>query len=146
MMTDEQKSKATELKAAIAASDRATGGASQEVRAAALVLKRELRREGTTARVLAAALGVHETTLCRWEREEGGTAGAVRRSAGRSTSGARQRGRGAGFRMVQVAGPEKPPAVSLPTPRGLRAAHAPSGIVVDGLDVESLVTLLRRMS
>jgi hypothetical protein len=30
--------------------------------------------------------------------------------------------------------------------RGLRVAHAPSGLVVDGLDVETLAVLLRRMS
>ena len=53
MMTDDQKSKVAELKAAIAASAPATGGASQEVRAAALELRDELRQEGTTARVLA---------------------------------------------------------------------------------------------
>jgi hypothetical protein len=65
-MTDEQRSKVAELKAAIAASTPTAGGAPQEVRSAAVAPKRELRREGTTARVLAAALGIHETTLCRW--------------------------------------------------------------------------------
>jgi len=30
--------------------------------------------------------------------------------------------------------------------RSLRVAHAPSGLVIDGLDVETLATLLRRMS
>jgi hypothetical protein len=30
--------------------------------------------------------------------------------------------------------------------RGLRVAHAPSGLVVDGLDVEALAVLLKRMS
>src|SRR5512132_1115997 len=69
MMTDEQRAKVAELKAAIAASTPTTGGAAPEVRRAVLTLKRELRREGTTARVLAAALGVHETTLCRWEQD-----------------------------------------------------------------------------
>ena len=28
----------------------------------------------------------------------------------------------------------------------LRVAHAPSGLVIDGLDVETLAALLRRMS
>lgn len=64
-MTDEQKSKVAELKAAIAASAPTSGGAPREVRRAVVGLKRELRREGTTARELAAALGLHETTLCR---------------------------------------------------------------------------------
>jgi hypothetical protein len=49
---------------------------------------------------------------------------------------------------VQVTKPEKvavvPAAVSMP--RGLRVAHAPSGLVVDGLDVETLAALLRRMA
>jgi len=30
--------------------------------------------------------------------------------------------------------------------RGLRVAHPPSGLVVEGLDVETLTALLRRMS
>jgi hypothetical protein len=34
----------------------------------------------------------------------------------------------------------------VPTPRGLRAAHAPSGIVIEGLDVDTLAALLRRLS
>jgi hypothetical protein len=145
MMTDEQRSRAAELKAAIAGSDRAGGGAPREVRAAVLVLKQELRRAGTTARVLAGVLGIHETTLCRWEREGGArTAGAERRSAKRSTRGASKRG--TSFRMVQVVAQEKSPAVSSPAPRGLRAAHPPSGIVIEGLDVDTLAALLRRMS
>jgi len=37
-------------------------------------------------------------------------------------------------------------AVTAPAPRSLRVAHAPSGLVIDGLDVESLAALLRRMS
>jgi hypothetical protein len=32
------------------------------------------------------------------------------------------------------------------TVSSLRVAHAPSGLVIDGLDVESLAALLRRMS
>lgn len=147
MMTDEQRSRVAELKTAIAGSDRATGGAPREIRAAVLVLKQELRRAGTTARVLAGALGIHETTLCRWEREGGAsTAGAVRGAAKRLTSGAHKRGRGASFRLVQVAAPDPSAAASSPTPRGLRAAHAPSGIVIEGLDVETLAALLRRLS
>ena len=101
MMTDDQKSKVAELKAAIAASAPATGGAPQEVRAAALVLRDELRQEGTTARVLARALGIHETTLCRWQH-------VVVPARKPSVSAKRDQGRGAGFRMVQVAGAKKP--------------------------------------
>jgi hypothetical protein len=148
MMTDEQRSRVAELRTAIAGSDRAAGGASREIRAAVLVLKQELRRAGTTARVLAGALGIHETTLCRWEREGGAAAaGAVRRSSKRSTPGANKPSRGASFRMVRVAAPEEKSTAALsPTSRGLRAAHAPSGIVIEGLDVDTLAALLRRLS
>ena len=54
--------------------------------------------------------------------------------------------------MVRVAAPDPKPArvaaaaVPAPAGRGLRAAHAPSGLVIDGLDVETLAALLRRMS
>ena len=158
MMTDEQKSKVAELKSAIAGATPADG-APREVRVAVVSLKGELRRAGTTARELAGALGVHESTLCRWEREVGG-GGVVtpRRKVG--PRGKRQvggrpgrRGRGAGFRMVEVTATTVAPT----TPRaavasvrlaaqGLRVAHAPSGLVIDGLDVETLAALLRRMS
>jgi hypothetical protein len=37
-------------------------------------------------------------------------------------------------------------SVAAPTDRNLRVAHAPSGLVIDGLDVETLAALLRRMS
>jgi len=141
MMTDDQKSKVAELKAAIAASAPATGGAPPEARAAALVLRDELRQEGTTARVLARALGIHETTLCRWQH-------AVVPARAPSASARRDRGRGAGFRMVQVAGATlaRGTSPSVPAARSLRVAHAPSGLVIDGLDVETLAALLRRMS
>ena len=142
-MTDEQKSKVAELKAAIAASGSTAGGVPHAVRVAVLALKRELRRSGTTARALAAALGVHETTLCRWE-------GAPQ--ARRAPKAPAKSGRGGGFRVVEVTGPDRAPAkgaavlAPAPMPRGLRVAHAPSGLVVDGLDVETLAVLLRRMS
>jgi hypothetical protein len=145
-MKDEQRSRVAELRTAIAGSDRAAGGASREIRAAALVLKQELRRAGTTARVLAGALGIHETTLCRWEREGGAdAAGAARRSSKRSPPVANKPSREASFRMVRVAAPEEKSTAS-PTSRGLRAAHAPSGIVIEGLDVDTLAALLRRLS
>src|SRR4051812_7912397 len=102
MMTAEQKRKVAELKAAIAASDPRSGGAPREVRLEVLSLKRELRRAGTTARTLAAALSVHATTLCRWEHDQGapGPAAATKR-----------RGHdGASFRVVQVASPDREPS------------------------------------
>jgi len=145
MMTDEQRSKVAKLKVAIAASTPTTGGAPPEVRRAVLALKKELRRQGTTARVLAAALGVHKTTLCRWEQDNGpsrGPAVRAKRHDKRSTS----------FREIHVAAPAATPtpivSTAGPTPmtRSLRVAHAPSGLVIDGLDVSMLAELLRRMS
>ncbi|HTB79152.1 MAG TPA: hypothetical protein VK762_38175 [Polyangiaceae bacterium] len=158
MMTDEQRSKVAELKSAIASATPADG-APREVRVAVVSLKGELRRTGTTARELAGALGVHESTLCRWEREVGG-GGVVTTRRKLGARGKRQvgagpgrRGRGARFRMVEVTtatvAPTTPraavPSVRLAA-QGLRVAHAPSGLVIDGLDVETLAALLRRMS
>jgi hypothetical protein len=149
MMTDEQKSKVAALKSAIAASAPASGGAPHEVRAAALVLKEELRQMGTTARELAKGLGIHETTLCRWQQE-----GDTGRGPAVSVKAAK-RGRGggsAGFRVVHVRASDTrvravaSVAVTAPPPWSLRVAHAPSGLVIDGLDVEGLAALLRRMS
>jgi hypothetical protein len=158
MMTDEQTSKVAELRGAIVGATTADG-ASREVRVAAVSLKGELRRTGTTARELAGALGVHESTLCRWEREVGG--GGVVTARGevggrgkqRVPAAPKSRGRAARFRMVEVTpatvtrttSREAVPSVTF-APRGLRVAHAPSGLVVDGLDVETLAALLRRMS
>ncbi len=160
MMTDEQKSKVAELKSAIAAATTAEG-APREIRFAAVSLKGELRRTGTTARELAGALGVHESTLCRWERDVGdgivvprGEVGA--RGKRRVCAAPKSGGRAAQFRMVEVTAATATPTTPT-TPRsavssvklaarGLRVAHAPSGLVVDGLDVETLAALLRRMS
>lgn len=148
-MTADQRSRVTELKAEIAAT--ATGaGTPLKVRAAAVALKQELRRDGVTARAVASALGVPESTLCQWERR------TVTRRAPAVAMKARERG--AGFRMVQIA---EATATSMSAPsssstlpmresttsaRGLRVVHAPSGLVVDGLDVEMLAALLKRMS
>ncbi len=147
MMTDEQKRQTAELRAAIEAAAPTREGAPTEVRAAAVALKRELRASGTaTARELVEALGVHESTLCRWEREPSVSAGR------RAASTKRGRGRGAGFRMVQVTPPGRAPSGATPVPvsttttRAIRVAHAPSGLVIDGLDVEALSALLRSMS
>jgi len=170
MMTDEQKSAVAELKRAIAAAAR-KDGAPQEVRVVVVSLKRELRRTGTTARELATELGVHESTLCRWEREVGSEIGvaarstvaargaakarektADRRSRRRGRAGPKREGRAARFRMVEVTpAPSTTTAAAVETSakltaRSLRVAHAPSGLVVDGLDVETLAVLLRRMS
>lgn len=143
MMTDDQKSRVAELKAAITASSQGTGGAPQEVRAAVLVLKEELRLGGTPSGLLTAGLGIHKTTLSRWQHEAGS-------SRGPAVSGKHGRERGAGFRMVQVADTTsaRVASASLPAPtvRSLRVAHTPSGLVIDGLDVETLAVLLRRMS
>ena len=155
MMTDEQKSKVAELKATVAATATAAGGAPAKVREAILALKKELRRDGTTARELASALGLHETTLCRWERDEqvgSGTTGRRRASSPRTPSPRTPSPRAPSFRRVQITAPETTPArpasasLTVPAVPGLRVAHAPSGLVIDGLDVETLAALLRRMS
>lgn len=147
-MTDEQRAKVAELKAAVAASAPTSGGAPREVRRAVVELKRELRREGTTARELAAVLGLHETTLCRWEHDPGASVGP--KVQAKPTQ--RVRGPSARFRQVQVAAPGTPAAklvagaVTTPVGRSLRVTHAPSGLVIDGLDVETLAQLLGRLS
>lgn len=170
MMTDEQKSTVAELKRAIGAATRGDG-APREVRVVAVSLKRELRRTGTTARELATDLGVHESTLCRWEREVGGdivvaargtvTAQGTATTRGKAAAGQKRRRerfgpkrkeRAGQFRMVEVTAATATPMAATaatsatPASRGLRVAHAPSGLVVDGLDVETLAVLLRRMS
>jgi hypothetical protein len=138
MMTEEQQAKVTALKEAIAATAATSGGASREVRQRVVGLKKELRQGGTTARALAAALGLHETTLCRWEREAQASGGRAERT-GLAASG---------FRRVQVAAPEPRPvaAAQAPVSSGLRVAHGPSGLIIDGLDIEALATLVRRLS
>ena len=151
MMTDEQKSKVAELKAALASTAATPGGAPPEVRKAVLSLKHELREGGTPARKLAALLHIHETTLCRWEREDATRSGAKVVAPSPASATGEHEGL-ASFRVVQVATPS--PAARMPVPsglsgvsgRGLRVAHAPSGLVVDGLDVETLAMLLRRLS
>ena len=144
-MTDDQKSKVAELKALIAATATTSEGAPAKVRATALELKRELRRAGITARALAAAIGIHETTLCRWEKDRIRT--EERPAAKKTPRGS------AGFRVVQMAASLSTTAPSwsaaqagATSAHGLRVAHAPSGLVIDGLDLETLAALLRRMS
>ena len=148
-MTGEQMSKVAALKVEIAAT--AGAGTTLTLRTAVLALKQELRRDGVTARDLAKAIGVHESTLCGWERQRGTPREpAVPRRA---------RKRSAGFRVVQLAeasatSKEAPPCsssslavrASTPSAHGLRVVHAPSGLVVDGLDVEMLAALLKRMT
>ena len=138
-MTDDQESRAAELKALIASTT--SEGAPAKVRAVALELKRELRRAGITARALAAAIGVHETTLCRWEKDRVMTRDQP--AAKRAPCGS------AGFRVVQMAvSPATSSLTAAPgraTPvLGLRVAHAPSGLVIDGLDLETLSAGRRR--
>ena len=152
MMTDEQKSKVAELRSVIASVTRAEG-APREVRVAAVSLKGELRGTGTTARELARELGVHESTLSRWEGEVGGGIVVAARGKWQGQGASKRRGPAAGFRMVEVTTATATPARStaaVPSVKlasvGLRVAHAPSGLVVDGLDVETLAALLRRMS
>jgi hypothetical protein len=151
MMTGDQKSRVAALKAQIAAT--AGAGTPLKIRAAAVALKQELRRDGITARALAASVGVHESTLCGWERASGTRWDPVVVTGAMVTKKTRRRG--AGFRRVEIAAsaatntsavPSSLFQVPMTSARGLRVAHAPSGLVVDGLDVESLAALLTRMS
>lgn len=143
MMTDEQRLRVAKLKAAIAAAATTRERTPTEVRSAAVALKEQLRGDGITARALAGWVGVHESTLCRWERE----------TSARAETETQARGRGAGFRLVHVAAvspstsaPRSSSSTAVRAGPGLRVAHAPSGLVIDGLDVETLAVLLRRMS
>jgi transposase-like protein len=149
MMTEQQRLKVAELKAAAAASVGTRQGAPREVRTAVVALRWELRQAGVSAGAVAEALGIHVSTLYRWERE---VSDGMEAAASRGEP--KGRGRGVGFRMVKVAASTAVPMTSTPATtasvllasRGLRVAHAPSGLVVDGLDVETLAALLRRMS
>jgi hypothetical protein len=145
-MTDDQKSTIAAVKAAITEAGMTWAGTPADVRATAVKLKQELRRDGITARALAALIGVHESTLSHWERVAVAKRGSVVAKASRR--------RGAGFRRVHVteaaATTTSSASLTMPAPttsaRGLRVAHAPSGLVVDGLDVAALAVLLKRMS
>ncbi len=129
MLTDEQKSRAMALRTEVT---------TVEGRAAMVELKKEVQRGGATARELATVVGVHESTLCRWERQMKGARGR-KPPTGEASSQSESR-----FRMVRVA--PTPARAVRPTGGSLRVAHAPSGLVIDGLDLEMLAALLRRMS
>ncbi len=132
MLTQELKSKALELKAEIA---------TKEGRAAVVELKAEVQQSGGTARELASVLGVHESTLCRWGREVGVSGHRRRRSSVARADQAESR-----FRLVTVTAETSRALVSEPPRASLRAVHAPSGLVIEGLDVETVAALLQRMS
>ncbi len=135
MLTQELKSKALELKAEIA---------TKEGRAAVVELKAEVQRSGATARELAGVLGVHESTLCRWGRELGVSGRRRRRSSLTSSDQAESK-----FRLVTVTAETASTSralVSGPSRASLRAVHTPSGLVLEGLDVETAAALLQRMS
>lgn len=133
MLTEELRLKVVELKAEVG---------TRAGRAAVVELKRDVRAGGGTARELARELGVHESTLCRWERE-------VRAARGRKVREASSQGESR-FRLVKVAASKTESATGTPTAGpeggGLRVAHAPSGMLIEGLDLDGLVALLQRMS
>lgn len=110
------------LRAAIAATadSRNAGGVPHDVRRRVVEHVAVQRAEGISSRVTAATLGVHETTLFRWAREA--------------------RTRDVAFREVVVA--ERVDGRGGP----LRAVHAASGLVIEGLDIETLAALLARFA
>lgn len=148
MMTEKQKARVFELKERLEETAATPSGAPVEVREAVLELAQELGRSGVTARALAAVLGLHETTLSRWKRDRQAVPRGRRRPSGSRAASVRH----AGFRVVELAAPQAkakpmtPAAEPGPAARALRVAHAPSGLVIDGLDVESLAALLQRLS
>lgn len=109
-------------------------GAPAEVRRQVVELAREERAAGRTVRQLAHALGVHESTVCRWARE----AAVAKPSTSWPESG---------FSVVTVAAssPPEPRPESSPRVAALRLVH-PSGLVVEGLDVAGVAALLARLS
>jgi hypothetical protein len=111
-----------ELRAAISATAdyRNAGGVPRDIRRRVLAHVAEQKAAGLSARVTAATLGVHQTTLFRWAREERPSTVA--------------------FREVVVA--ESVAGRGGP----LRAVHAASGLVIEGLDVETLAALLGKFA
>jgi transposase-like protein len=115
-------STAMELRHAIAAAKggRRNAHVPDDLRKRALELLEAGRARGTNARATAAALGIHETTLSNWHREQGARAPFVQ------------------ARVVRNREPER--EVALRTPARLRV------MVIDGLDAVGLGELLRGLS
>lgn len=144
MITEATRSKIAELRAMIAATASTATGTARGTRSAAVELKRRAGDEGMTAPALARALGVHVRTLYRWEWEVRGEGRGGRKRSLRQSAPE-------GFRAVQVVGSlalssEGPSAPVKVAHASLRVAHAGSGLIIEGLDVESLATLMRRLS
>jgi transposase-like protein len=137
MMTEQQKSKATALKSTVAATAATAAGMPKEAREDAVALARDVSKAGGTAHEVALALGVHPTTLSRWKRESTGRGGSAGHAGRAKTSP---------FREVRVEPAPRSSGSSTAAPRALRVAHAPSGLVIDGLDVEALAALLRSLT
>ena len=129
MMTEQQRARAAVLKSAVAAAAGTPAGTPVPARDAAIELARDVVASGGTAQELAAMIGVHPSTLSGWKRDA-----AVRRAP---TSR---------FREVRVESAAPLARSVTPAARTLRVAHAPSGLVIDGLDVETLAALLRSLA
>jgi hypothetical protein len=115
-------STAMDLRQAIAAAKggRRNAHVPSDLRKRALELLEAGRARGTKARATAAALGIHETTLSNWQREQGARAPFVQ------------------ARVVRSREPER--EVAPLAPARLRV------VVIDGLDVAALEVLLRGLS
>jgi hypothetical protein len=121
MMSKGMDSTAIELRQAIAAAKggRRNAHVPKDLRRRALELLEAGRARGTKVRATAAALGIHETTLWNWHREEGARTPFV---------------------QAQVVGDREPARVREQPARGLRV------MVIDGLNVAALEELLRSLS
>lgn len=133
MAFEKRESVVAEIRRAIAEGVSRPEGVAPEVRRRALDIVRSERAEGRTAASTARLLGVHVTTLSRWARA------AVRGSRAQRGIGSTPK-----FREVQVT--EAPVVMPPPVRSGLRIVHSRSGLVVDGLDVDTVAALLGRLS
>ncbi len=123
MTSKAMDSAVTELRRAIAAAKggRRNAHVPVDLRRRALESLDAGRARGTKAREIAAALGVHETTLLNWQRDKGAHTPFVQ------------------AKVVAHRAPER--GVVAPT-----SARTPRVIVIDGLDICELQELLRGLS
>lgn len=118
-----------DLRRALAAAREGGHGAPDDLRRRVVDFVREQQGKGRSAKAVYDGLGVHQTTFSRWSR-----ALPPRRTPKTDVTSK--------FRAVRVTLPAAPPAPVTT----LRVSHPASGLVLEGVDVETLVTLLARLS